>query len=95
MADIVKRIHELQAANGIVHSHQNTLDQAAWRQCPASEKEVLTATEESEGNRDSDERSDGQGQATSSLQNASDLKSSNAFVCVRKLKYSKGFGVVA
>ncbi|MDQ1451454.1 MAG: hypothetical protein QOK38_1320, partial [Acidobacteriaceae bacterium] len=39
--------------------------------------EVLSAAEEDERNRDSDERSNGQGQATSLLQNASDLNLHN------------------
>jgi hypothetical protein len=49
------------------------LRHAAGRQSAASEVEVLSAAEEDERNRDSDERSNGQGQATSLLQNASDL----------------------
>ncbi|HEY1638260.1 MAG TPA: hypothetical protein VGF62_07030, partial [Rhizomicrobium sp.] len=69
----VKGIHELEAAGGIIHRHQNALSKAARRQCTAREIEVFSATENNEGNRNSDERSHGQGQATSFLQNASDL----------------------
>jgi hypothetical protein len=68
---------------------------AAGRQIPASEVEVLSAADEDERNRDSDERSNGQGQATSLLQNASDLNLQSKQSAFGKLKYSKGFGDVA
>jgi hypothetical protein len=94
MADVVERIHELQAAGRVIHRYQYTLGDAAGRQSATGEIEVLSAAEEDERNRNSDERSNGQGQATSLLQNASDLNLQNDS-CVRKLKYSKGFGAVA